>query len=154
MTEHEKELKRMAELVESVFKGIGGKPYEGRTDDIDIVTQDLFCPNCGHDEPMRLNDTGTAVRCVNPTKVGYCDEYCEYEYALTAERVRTGCFWTSGFEYPKTRREVLEERLQGKAKRLKSLPALRKEARERFKQEEKDLTEQIASIQIELDKIK
>jgi hypothetical protein len=68
--------------------------------------------------------------------------------------VRTDCFWTSGFEYPKTRREILEERLQGKTKRLKSLPQLQKEARERFKKEEQDLTEEIASIIGELDKIK
>ncbi|HCH5589190.1 TPA: hypothetical protein NKZ51_004543 [Vibrio parahaemolyticus] len=154
MTEHEKELKRMADRVESVFNGIGGKPYTGRTDDIDITGEDLFCPCCNYEKPMKLNATKTAVYCVNPSMLGWSGECCDYEYALTAERQRTDCFWTSGFEYPKTRREILEERLQGKTKRLKSLPKLRKEARERFEKEEQDLTEEIASIIGELDKIK
>ncbi|EGQ7740941.1 hypothetical protein L7E35_004946 [Vibrio parahaemolyticus] len=154
MTEHEKELKRMADRVKSLFNGIGPKPYTGRTDDIDITSEPLFCPSCGHDEPMRLNQSKTAVSCVNPKILGWCGEYCDYEYALTAERQRTDCFWTSGFEYPKTRREVLQARLEGRTNRLKELPKLRKEARERFKKEEKKLTEEIASIIGELEKTK
>lgn len=154
MTDHEKELERMRVLNEGAFKAFGSKPYTGRTDDIDITSEPLFCPNCGHDEPMRLNRDKTAVICVNPVKFDWCDEHCEYQYQLTAERIRKESWWTDGFEYPLTRRDVLERRLKGKTKRLKELPAARKAMREQFKKEEQGLTDEIATIKSELESIK
>nr|WP_321458691.1 hypothetical protein [uncultured Vibrio sp.] len=154
MTEHEKELERMRERNKCAFEKFGEKPYTGRTDDIDITSEPLFCPNCGHDAPMKLNRTKTAVRCVNPVKFDWCDEYCEYEYALTAERVRFGSWWTDGFEYPLTRRDVLERRLKGKTNRLEKIPEYRKEAIEEFDKEEKSLTDEIAAIKSELESMK
>ncbi len=153
MTDHEKELERMRVLNEGAFNAFGSKPYTGRTDDIDITSEPLFCPNCGHDKPMRLNRTKTAVSCVNPVKFDWCDEYCEYEYALTAERIRKESWWTDGFKYPLTRRDVLERQLEGKATRLARIPEYRKETIEQFDQEEKRLTDEIAAIKNELESI-
>lgn len=152
MTDHEKELQRMATALEST--GWDLTPYTGRTDDVDIISEPLFCPNCGYDKPMKLNAAKTAVTCVNPVKFDWCDEHCEYQYKLTAERIRTDSWWTDGFEYPLTRRDVLERQLEGKATRLARIPEYRKEAIERFNQEEKRLTDEIAAIKNELESIK
>ncbi|MCG6418765.1 hypothetical protein K6U51_12035 [Vibrio fluvialis] len=127
----------------------GLTPYDGRTDDIDI-TQELFCPNCGHDKPLKLNASKTKVYCINPKQQPPAGEYCEYSYALTAERQLSGGFWSVGFKYPQTRREVIEHRLSACTHALNEIPERREHWRQTLDQKEQELSQRIEGLKAEL----
>ena len=138
----------MAQLLDNAWSGV--EPYTGRTDDIDITSEPLFCPNCGCDTPLRVNREKTAVSCANPVMLDWCGEYCEYQYTLTEQRVANDGFWTEGFKYPKTRTQVLRETLDAYTTEVMDIPRQRKLANKEFDEHRDKLVGLIAEIKTEL----
>lgn len=148
--DNQNELDRMRVILEGTSWPL--IPYAGRTDDIDITKEPLFCPNCEYEKPLLLNERQTSVTCINPSMLPPMGDYCEYSYDLTEERIRKGIFWSNGFQYPRTRREVLERQLKGRTQALSDIPNQRELEKARLDQREKELVEEIANIQNELEK--
>lgn len=124
-------------------------PYVGRTDDVDI-TEALYCPNCGYGKPMKLNKSKTKVYCANPVALGWCGECCDYAYALTAARQLSGEFWSSGYKYPLTHRDVIERQLKACTTSLNDIPERREYWRQTLDQEEQGLIKRIETLRAEL----
>lgn len=129
-------------------------PYTGRTDDIDIESEPLYCPSCRYEAPLKLNKAKTVLSCMNPAFLSCSGDYCEYKYELTAERQRIGTFWSSGFDYPLAKRDLLEDQLNRARVRLKCIPTLREQAIKTFNEEEQALSSTVDRLKRELSELK
>lgn len=91
MTEHDKNLER--------GKAWKLTPYSGKFRDINL-TQDWYCPDCNDGTKLMLSYSLDCLYCPAHS------EDCEYEYHNAEGREKYCLFWSKGFNYPLSYKEL------------------------------------------------